>query len=136
MISPDDEIRSHFDDRRAEDAADAPAFLAVLGNADRQAIAPVSGRRPVGVAWWGAAAAAAIVVATVIARPAWRSIAPSAAAVADSVEYPSIVSWTSPTAGLLRPSQQTGTTPSVFGSVLDGVTTSSASSDSSRKGGL
>ena len=136
MTSSDDEIRSHFDDRRAEDAADAPAFSAVLGNADRQAIAPAGGRRPVGVAWWGVAAAAAVIVATVIVRPAWRSAAPSAAAVADSAEYPSIVSWTSPTAGLLRASQQPGTTPSVFGSVLDGVTTPPASSDSSRKGGL
>jgi len=136
MISPDDEIRSHFDDRRAEDAADAPAFSAILGKADRQVIAPVSGRRPVGVAWWGVAAAAAVIVATVILRPAGRSTAPSAAAVADSAEYPSIVSWTSPTAGLLRAPQQAGTPPSVFGSVLDGVTTPPTSSDSSRKGGL
>ena len=30
MTSPDDEIRSHFDDRRAEDAADAPAFSTLL----------------------------------------------------------------------------------------------------------
>ena len=135
-MTQDDEIRSHFDDRRTEDAADAPAFSAVLGNADRQAFAPAGGRRPVGVAWWGIGAAAAVIVATVIVRPAWRSAASGAAAVADSAEYPSIVSWTSPTAGLLRASQQPGTTPSVFGSVLDGVTTPPASSDSSRKGGL
>ncbi len=136
MTSPDDEIRSHFDARRAEDAADAPAFSAVLGNAERQAIAPMSGRRPVGAAWLAAAAVAAVIVATVIVRPSGRSTAPSAAAVADSAEYPSIVSWTSPTAGLLRASQQTGATPSVFGSVLDGVTAPPTSSDSSRKGGL
>lgn len=136
MMSPDDEIRSHFDDRRAEDAADAPAFSAVLDNADRQASAPVSGRRPVGVAWWGVAAAAAVIVATVIVRPAARSVAPTAAAIADSAEYPSIVSWRSPTAGLLPASQQTGTPTSVFGSVLDGVTAPPTSSDSSKKGGL
>jgi hypothetical protein len=136
MTTPDDEIRSHFDDLRAEDAADAPAFSTLRSNADRQATAPVSGRRPVGVAWWGAAAAAAVIVATVFVRPAERSTAPATVAITDSAEYPSIVSWTSPTAGLLRASRQIGTPPSVFGSVLDGVTAPPTSSDSSKKGGL
>jgi hypothetical protein len=135
MMSPDDEIRSHFDDRRAEDAADAPAFATLRSNADRQASTPISGRRP-RVVWWGAAAAAAVIVATVIVRPTHRSTAPATAAVADSAEYPSIVSWTSPTGGLLRPSRQLVTPPSVFRSVLDGVTVPSAPSDSSKRGGL
>jgi hypothetical protein len=133
MMFPDDEIRSHLDDRRAEDAADVPAFSALLSNAERQASIPISGRRP-RVMWWGAAAA--VIVATVIVRPTDRSTAPAAAAVVDSAEYPSIVSWTSPTGGLLRASRQIVTPPSVFGSVLDGVTMPSAPSDSSKRGGL
>ena len=136
MTSPDDEIRSQFDDRRAEDAADAPAFATLWSNANRQASAPVPVRRPVGMVWWGAAAAAAIIVATVIVRPAEHSTTSATAAIADSAEYPSIVSWTSPTGGLLRASRQLVTPPSVFGSVLDGVTMPSAPSDSSKRGGL
>jgi hypothetical protein len=135
MMSPDDEIRSHFDDRRAEDAADAPAFSALMSNADRHASTPISGRRPRTI-WWGAAAAAAVIVATVLVRPTDRSTSPATAAVSDSAEYPSIVSWTSPTGGLLRASRQLVTPPSVFGSVLDGVTMPSSPSDSSKRGGL
>ena len=135
MNSPDDEIRAHFDDRRAEDAVGAPAFSAMLSDVERRASATVS-HRPNRAVWWAAAAAIALITATLIVRPANRSTHPVAATIADSAEYPSIVTWRSPTEGLLRASRQTGTQPSVFGSVLDGVTAPPTSSDSSRKGGL
>jgi hypothetical protein len=135
MNSPDDEIRAHFDDRRAEDAVDAPAFSTMWSDVERRASAPVS-RRPNRAVWLGVAAAAALISATLVVRSADRSRQPVAATIADSAEYPSIVSWTSPTDGLLRASQRAGAAPSVFGSVLDGVTAPPASSDSSKKGGL
>jgi len=135
MNSPDDELRAHFDDRRAEDAVDAPAFAAMWSDVERRASATVW-RRPNRAVWWGVAAATALISATLIVRLVDRSRQSVAAAIADSAGYSSILLWRSPTDGLLRASQRTGAAPSVFGSVLDGVTAPSAQSDPSKRGGL
>lgn len=133
MSSFDEETRAHFDDLRAEDSAHAPKFSTLWSDAGRRASPPAVVRRARGT-WWLAAAASALIAATVLVarRPPHET-----QTVADTVGYPSIVSWTSPTDGLLRMSQQsTMTSPSILGSVLDGVPTLPVKPDSSKRGGL
>jgi hypothetical protein len=136
VTSFDDETRAHFDDLRAEDSAHAPEFSALWRDAEHRANALPSSRR-VHRTWWLAAAASAIVAATLLVRQATHEKGTGDAAVADTTGYPSIVSWTSPTDGLLRMSQQqTITSPSILGSVLDGVPTLPMKPDLSKRGGL
>jgi hypothetical protein len=131
----DDETRVHFDDLRAEDRAHAPEFSALWRDVERRASAPAP-RRVRGV-WWLAAAASALIAATVLLRRAPSEKGTRAASVADAVVSPSITSWTSPTDELLRMAQQTTiTSPSILGSVLDGVPTLPVKRDSSKRGGL
>lgn len=135
MSSFDDETRAHFDDLRAEDSAHAPEFAALWRDAERRASAPASSTRVRGM-WW-AAAASALIAATVLARRGPHEKGTGGAAVADTTGVPSITSWTSPTDGLLRMSQHMiRTSPSILGSVLDGVPTLPVQPDSSKRGGL
>jgi hypothetical protein len=146
VSSIDEELRAHFDDLRAEDRARAPEFSALwqeAGSGKRQAAsggqdrtaAPLQGwrARPV---WLLAAAASVVIAATVLVQRAQRLEVTSDGALADSVSY--LTSWTSPTDGLLRMSQRTNrSSPSLLGSVFDGVATPPVTTDTSKgKGGL
>ena len=147
MNSIDEELRAHFDDLRAEDRARAPEFSALWhegGSGKRQAAsggpertgAPLSRWRGRSV-WWVAAAASVVITATVLVQRTQRVEVPSDTALADTVLYPSITSWTPPTDELLRMSQRTTqTSPSSLGSVLDGVATPPVQPDSSKRGGI
>lgn len=131
----DDETRAHFDDLRAEDSAHAPQFSTLWRDAERRARAPASSRRVRGM-WW-LAAASVLVAATVLVRRATHEKGTGGAAAADTVGYPDITSWTSPTDALLRMSQQTTIiSASILGSVLDGVPTLPMKPDSSKRGSL
>jgi hypothetical protein len=140
-VSPnDDEVRAHFDDLRAEDRAVAPEFSALWSEAERRAHAPPTRSRMrsrMRVAWW-LAAASAIIAATLLVQRARRRDTLSDAAIAGSMPYPNVTSWTSPTDGLLRMSRRTTlASPSLRQSVLDGVATPlPMQPNSPKRGGL
>jgi len=141
VSSIDEELRAHFDDLRAEDRMRAPEFSALWSAADegsekRQAgSGPRWRARPV---WSFAAAASVVIAASLLVQRAQRVEVASDATLADTVLYPSITSWRSPTDGLLRMSQlTTRTSPSLLGSVFDGVATPPIQPDTSKgRGGL
>jgi hypothetical protein len=124
----DDDVEGLFADLRAEDTARAPRFSALFASARAQTAAV---KRPVrsSSAWWLAAAAGVVIAATLLARQLGRDAGPTDAS-ADPVSYPSIESWTPPTDALLRHVHAATTAPPTkFGSILDGLTTGSTSSN-------
>jgi hypothetical protein len=122
MSQIDDEIRSVFEELRADEVARAPEFRAMWRSATAVSDSALLRKRPRRVLGWMAAAAAILVTATVLANRS-RNTAP-AAAIADVSA--GILYWRSPTDGLLRMSQQSmPASPSILESVLDGVITPS-----------
>ena len=140
MSNIDDDVQAHFDDLRAEDASHAPEFSALWRGAERQATVSVGPRPRTRGVWAGvlmAAAASAVIIAALRVEQERRSDVVADATIADTVPHVSITSWRSPTAGLLYQSQQmTFLSPSLFGSVLDGLVTPLAQPDSPKRGGL
>jgi hypothetical protein len=120
----DDELRARFAALRAEEAARAPEFRAVHERvlARGRSAAPSRSAMLLGLA-----AAAVLAVATGVAFRGRRTGVRSTL-VADSTpsrpfREPSITSWTSPTAGLLRTSGSAllADPPPVHSSILDGA---------------
>jgi len=113
MTQIDDELRARFAELREVDegGGGVPSFRSMWNDAERNA--PRHG----GGFVWAAAAAAVLVLAAglVVSRNRSRETA---------TPVPSILTWTSPTAGLLHMSNVAVLTPpSLLSSVLDGVTT-------------
>lgn len=92
MTIGDDELRAHFDDLRAEDDAAAPAF-----DPPRPVTVPRRLRRSV---WLGAAAMIAVAAGLVALRA--RAHRKPVTVQID----PSVLTWTSPTDGLLQAARQ------------------------------
>jgi hypothetical protein len=133
MSSIDDEMRAQFDDLRAEDKSHAPEFSALLSGVAQHVNEP---RRRTRAVWWFAAAASALVAATLVVQRVRQRDVILDSALAHTIPS-SITSWTSPTGGLLRTSQQTTiTSPSIRRSVLDGVVAPPGQLKSSKRGGL
>ena len=112
MTIYDDELRAHFGDLRAEDAAAAPVFALPPASAPR----PSRSSRAV---WLAAAAVVAIAATLVVLRE--RPRVNASVVRIDS----SVLNWASPTDGLLRDARaltsRASAPSSVFGSVLDGA---------------
>jgi hypothetical protein len=139
VSSIDEELHAHFDDLRAEDRRLAPEFSALwsaaeAGSGKREAASgPRLRARPV---WSFAAAASFVIAAALLVQRTQRVEVANEAALADTVLYPNITSWRSPTDGLLRMSQRTTrTSPSILGSVFDGVAAPPIQPDTSKGGG-
>ena len=116
MSRADEELRTAFDERRAADAASAPAFERMWARANASAAEPAEhGARP---RWWIAGAAAAALVLAAFGVGAYRRArAPSDAQLAASVSR--MMRAAAPTDGLLRLSRGTVATPGLLTSVLD-----------------
>ena len=116
MRQIDDELRTRFAEVRERDRAGAPEFGSMWERAER-----FSPRRRARFVWAaGAAAAAGVMLAGGLVLGRNR---PEPA----DTTGPSIVTWTSPTASLLRMSNVAVLTPpSILASVLDGVTSPAA----------
>jgi hypothetical protein len=120
----DDDLRARFGALGAEEAARAPEFRSVLERVPARRRSATSSRS---VMLLGLAAAAVLAVATGVAIRGRRTGEPLTL-VADSTPSrapaePSITTWTSPTAGLLRTSGSMllSAPPPIHSSILDGA---------------
>lgn len=119
----DDELRARFEQLRDDDLARVPSFRASWDRAELRARTP---RRGPGRAllWLAAAASVVLTVSVALREPGVREPARVAA---DSTPpeanvTPSISTWRSPTAGLLRTSgRDLLAPPSLLSSILGGV---------------
>jgi hypothetical protein len=124
MNQPDDELRGRFRSLRDDERAGAPPFRETWDAASRRM--PVAARwRVTPVLTLAAAAgvvlAAGLVLRSVRDRDSARLLADSTVHAPDVV--PSITTWTSPTAGLLRSSgsELLAAPPALHASILDRV---------------
>lgn len=120
----DDDLHAQFRELRQADVAGAPPFRDM-----RSAARANPATKPRRFPWW-IAAAACVAIAAGVARAHWRRA--EGRAEAPVVEtMPAVLYWQAPTDALLRDSRKLlAGSPTLFGSVLDGVVGGAVSTSS------